>query len=143
MKVYFLNALHLEEIAEGRWRLIRPFYALVIDESGHTEIMVPQGMETDLCSVPRVPFAYWLFAGKGNRAGVLHDGLYRGEAICRNGGVRVVPSRETADKILLAALSACGVGWLSRRWMWLGVRLGGKAAWGDNNNAGMGFDTVG
>ena len=90
-------------------------------------IMVPAGTLTDLASVPQilhnVPFLDPV--GRSRRPAVLHDFLYRGGSfVCGRRPVRV-----EADGILHRALIAEGCS----RWVasifWLGVRLGGWAAW--------------
>jgi len=40
-------------------------------------IIVPAGFQTDLASVPRLPFTYAFFGGRAHREAVLHDYLYR------------------------------------------------------------------
>ncbi len=90
-------------------------------------ITVPAGTLTDLASVPQilhsVPFLDPV--GRSRRPAVLHDFLYRGGFFrC---GRR--PSRSEADGILRRALIREGCS----RWVasifWLGVRIGGWAAW--------------
>lgn len=83
------------------------------------EIIVPIGFETDFASVPRLPLAYLIVGGRGARAAVIHDWLYK---------LRKT-SRKMADEIFAEALKASGynsfVVWL----MYAGVRIGGGAYW--------------
>jgi len=129
MRVEFLNDLLMRELPEGTFELHTPFYCAVVNDDGSViEVIVPRGFTTDLCSVPRAPFAYLLFGGVGNKAGVLHDALYspygevRVEEMQSRRNIEV--TREWADAVLYAALKACGVGWQAW-WMYKGVRLFG------------------
>jgi hypothetical protein len=131
MKVAFLNHLDMREIHEGIFQLINPFYVgILLDDGKEVEVIIPEGFTTDLCSVPRIPFAYLLFGGKGNRAGVLHDALYSPwteiKVLDKETRERLDYDREWADTVLYFALETCGVGELSRRAMYTGVRIGGE-----------------
>ena len=44
-------------------------------------IQVPAGFYTDFASVPRLPIAFALFGDKAHREGVIHDYLFRKDAI--------------------------------------------------------------
>ncbi len=102
----------------GRWKLITPltYYS---DRFGF--VVVPEGFETDLASVPR--FAYYgLFGNVAHKAAVVHDFLITEYPESR---------RADADAEFLSAMSCSGVPpW--RRWpMYLAVRaysiLSGKS----------------
>ncbi len=95
----------------------RPMYQLHEDfvyfsDLLQRDVVVPKGYLTDFASVPRVPLAWWLTGGHGNRAAVIHDYL------C--GTI----DRATADKVFREALATSGTpGW--RTWvMYVGVRIG-------------------
>lgn len=91
----------------GRWRLTEP---LVYYSDGFGMVVVPEGFETDLASVPR--FAYYaLFGNVAHKAAVVHDWL-----------IEECATREAADKEFMAAMPATGVPpW--RRWpMYAAVR---------------------
>ena len=81
--------------------------------------MVPAGFQTDLASVPRIPFIYDALGSTANEAAVLHDYLYS----------RHVVDRKTADAIFLEAAKSTGVPWWRRYAMWAGIRLFGGAHW--------------
>lgn len=85
-------------------------------------VTVPTGFETDLASVPRLPFIYTLWGGKAHREGVLHDYLYRKDA------VPGVPRRD-ADRVFLEAMELRGKPRRVRYPMYLGVRIGGWTAY--------------
>jgi hypothetical protein len=130
MKVEFLNSLDVRELPHGFKQLLNPFYAkITLDEGGAVEVIIPEGFTTDYCSVPRIPFAYLLFGGMANEAGVLHDALYSPwpGIIVANMHTReaVEVTREWADSVLYFALETCGVGWFARRMMYTGVKLAG------------------
>lgn len=119
----FLYPLRLERVedvsADGRgtWRLLDTVVFLSAERG---RIVVPAGFVTDLASVPRLPITYFLAGGLAHAAAVVHDWLYTSHEL----------TRAQADAVFREAAQACGVGaW--RAWiMWLGVRVGGWAAWG-------------
>jgi len=129
MKVEYLDQLSVTEIADGAWRLNTVFRAIVQDGSHRYLITIPPGFVTDFCSVPHIPFAYLLFGGIGNKAGLVHDALYSDW-----GGITVVDieleleylyDRGWADNVLAAGLEACSVGWFKRGSMYAAVRTFG------------------
>ena len=114
MKVVFLNRPALEPIDGDRWRLFSPF-AVSIDG---TYYEVPGGFQSDLDSVPRLPFAYWLAKGRARLSAILHDWLYSIKA-----------PRKWADEVLYAAMEAEGVKQPFRSMIYAGVRAGGWYAY--------------
>ena len=113
----FTTTLRVEEV-EGRddsWRLIEPLVY-----HGHSDVfIVPADFVTDFGSVPR--YLRWLVPayGRGKKAYVLHDYLYRSGEV----------PRDDADGIMRRVMrelrSTKPVRWMA----WLGVRVGGGAAW--------------
>jgi hypothetical protein len=116
----FLTPLDIREKDEfeGTFELLAPL--VYISDLLDDVITVPAGFITDFASVPRLPFAYLVVGGKGNKAAVVHDWLY-------SGGLTV--TREQADKVFAEALAASGYGALVRGLMYSGVRLGGASHW--------------
>lgn len=117
MTARYLSPLRLESVAPGskHWRVMAPF---VYDSDVlNRRITVPEGFETDLGTVPRLPFAYLLFGGASNEAAVVHDFLYSGQAP----GV----TRSQADEVFAEAMKAEGVATWRRGPMWAGVRAVG------------------
>lgn len=115
IRAQFLSTLQVEQIDEKNWRLLNPlrYYSAILDR----EVVVPAGFVSDFASVPRLPFLYWLAAGKFQAAAVLHDWFYRTDT--------EDITRATADALLAEAMQALGY-WKIRAWfVWLGVRLGG------------------
>lgn len=115
---FFLTPLCVEQIAEGKWRL---HDELAFNSRHIGYVFVPVGFETDFASVPRLPVAYLLAGGIGDKAAVIHDYLYR-----------TVPhpcSRKLADEVFHDALISSGVAGWRAYLMWLAVRLGGASSW--------------
>lgn len=118
----FLSALVLERLCDtsadgrGTWRLRR---SLVYLSPLAGVVRVPCGFVTDLASVPRLPFVFFLLSGYGHAAAVVHDWLYTEKPM----------DRETCDRVFSEALQACGVpAW--RAWLMLrGVRAFGRSNW--------------
>lgn len=106
----FLTDLDVRRIDDDRWVLTAPLvYRSVVAAQ---TITVPAGFGTDFASVPRVPLAYWLCGGIGERAAVVHDYLYRSGSL----------PREICDAVYREAMLIDGVA----RWrvylMWAMVR---------------------
>ena len=115
----FLDPLVLEEVDACRWQLV---HELRYDSAIlGARVCVPVGRLTDLASVPRLPFAYWLTGDTGRKAGVIHDEVYHWHM----GGA----SRAMADAIFHEALLAEGIVPWRAALMYAGVRLGGWASW--------------
>jgi len=125
----FLTRLAVEQVEDtaeegrGTWRLLSP---LVYQSDLLGDILtVPVGTTTDFASVPRVPFAFWFLADRGNEAATLHDWLYTPDA----NGNHPVKDRAIADAILKEACLAQGCpSWVAYS-LWAGVRIGGESHW--------------
>lgn len=102
---------------DGKW-IVTVDLVYQSDAAART-ITVPAGFQTDLASVPRLPFVYLLCGDCAREAAVVHDYLYTTRPVCR----------ATADAVLREASQVTGVpAW--RRWlMWVGVRIGGARHW--------------
>ena len=111
------SQLRVEAIDDTHWRLLDTF--TYDSEVAGARITVPAGFVTDFASVPRLPFVFLLTGDTAHMAAVIHDFLYT---------TKLFP-RETADAVFYEAMRSTGVPrW--RAWtMWLGVRVGGQAAW--------------
>lgn len=100
---------------------------LVYRHNKYGEITVKAGFETDFASVP----GYVLLPGLVPRVGkvkwssVVHDWIYRGHEFDRF-------NRKQADKIFLDAAIECGMDVWRAYIAYLGVRVGGWAAWKAN-----------
>ena len=98
----FLTSLELKQESEDddertEWSLLSDL-VYESDLLGKT-VTVPRGFRTDLASVPRLPLAYWVAGGTGNRAAVVHDYLVRTFHL----------DRPLADSVFKEALLASGV----------------------------------
>jgi len=119
MKSYFQTELDIglkPKCGDGIWVLQKPlvYYSNLLK----TQIAIPAGFETDLASVPRMPFVYLLWGGKAHREGVLHDYLYRCDS-------NPIISFTKANSVFLEAMKSRGKP-LRVRWpMFLGVAVGG------------------
>lgn len=123
------NTPILEMLGGGWWRLAQPG-GLVYTTNAGLEILVPEGFVTDLASVPR---GFWNLlppAGDYAPAAVVHDYLYRNQQVA---GTAL--SRGEADGIMLEAMDALGVGWLSRYMIWIALRAAGGVAWDECTRA--------
>ncbi len=92
------------------------------------EIAVPQGMLTDLSSVPRLARPIIDRVGPHLEASIVHDFLYIAWQSLQARGVRE-EDREFADKLLRVAMEAAGVGTLNRFLIYNAVRVGGAGAY--------------
>lgn len=111
--VEFLTELSLVVLNDSSFRLKEDFYVNV----KCNELVIPEGFETDLASVPRLPIVYLTMGSTGHKAAVLHDWLY---------ATNMFP-REECDSIFYEALLECGLNKIHAYTMFLGVRAGGGA----------------
>jgi hypothetical protein len=106
----------------GTWSLTRRF-GYRSDLLG-AEVWVPRGFVTDFASVPRIPVAFLLAGNSAQEAAVVHDWLYTAHRV---GKLKV--TREMADGVFReAALASDVAGWRAGL-MYLGVMIGGSAAY--------------
>ena len=119
MRSHFITELYVE-LKPGRddeiWVVTKPL--IYNSELLNCQIIVPVGFETDLSSVPRIPFVFWFWGGRAHREGVLHDYLYRSNS---NPNV----SFSKANRVFLEAMKSRGKPWNVRYPMYYGVCLGG------------------
>lgn len=101
-----------------RWTLLEEFdFASKVLER---IVRVPAGFETDFASIPRVLWNLLPPTGRYGKAAVIHDYLYR---------TRGQATRGDADRVLLEAMDALGVGRLTRWTIYSGVRIGGHGSY--------------
>lgn len=101
---------------DNKFRLTSPF---LVSIDGKETIKVPEGFETDLASVPRVPVVYLTVGNIGHKAAVLHDWLYATNYF----------NRAKCDLLFYHALRESGIGYFNAQAMYLGVRVGGNGAY--------------
>lgn len=106
----------LKPSGEGIWILESPlvYYSSLLEIA----IEVPIGFETDLSSVPRLPFVYWFWGARAHREGVLHDYLFRIDS-------EPIVSFMMANRIFLEAQKSRGKSLFVKYPMFGGVVLGG------------------
>ena len=118
MKVMFKEShpLILRPGREGeKWVVVKDWQVVVKSGTKLETITIPAGFRTDLASVPRLPFAYWLTGGTANRPAVLHDYI-----------IYKRPWGEAAD-IFLAAMKAEEIGYVHRYSMYWAVKAHGMS----------------
>ena len=82
------------------------------------EIYIPDGLQTDFASVPRVPIIYERFGNKAHREAVLHDYSFRIDS-------DPVVSFMVANGLFLEAMECRGKSFDVRYGMYAGVVIGG------------------
>ncbi|MEQ1861883.1 MAG: DUF1353 domain-containing protein [Chthoniobacteraceae bacterium] len=119
--------IRVEDNGDGTFTLLdRVDY---FDPGAGLYITVPAGFVTDYASVPGPLQSFAGKIGRQNRAAILHDWLYHTRGIPRLGAIPDTLTRAECDRIFRDVMKADGVSWRLRWRMWLGVRLGGWAAW--------------
>jgi len=124
-----------EDLYDGEhWQLNEEFdYEIGVKGSGKT-IHVPKGYITDFASVPKIFWNIFPPTGKYGKAAVIHDYLYSHNGIFSykdKDGIwqTEILNRQECDAEFAVAMIALRVGWLTRRLMYRGVRVGGGWTW--------------
>jgi Protein of unknown function (DUF1353) len=108
------SEVRVKELEGSDWELLR-----ILEYKGNRDhYEVPEGLETDFASVPRVFVWFLPRYGRYTKAAILHDYLWR----------EAVPAGELtlaeADGIFRRAMWELGVPFLRRWMMWGAVRVG-------------------
>lgn len=119
-QVDFVTQLSLTVLMDNSFRLAADFFVSLEGEL----LCIPEGFETDLASVPRIPLVYLAVGGRGHKAAVLHDWLYESSMF----------PRLVCDQYFYHALRESGVNAIYARAMYAGVRAGGAAYYEANLN---------
>jgi hypothetical protein len=118
----FKTPLVVTPMPDGkRWKIHEAFD---YETDAGTVIEIPAGETTDFASIPRFLWPILPPTGRYTRAAVVHDHLYREHRLGHKHY-----SRAYADAVFMEGMRDCGCGWLVCYTIWLGVRLGGWAAW--------------
>lgn len=126
----FLTALDIKALPDpNMWSVDAP---LIWFDERHGKITVPAGEMTDLASIPRLFQNILNVNGYARRPAVLHDFLYR---YSRTDAGKVL-TRSECDGIFLTALEIEGSGAVERHALWIGVRMGGWAPYGNYRKLG-------
>ncbi len=77
MKVYYPLPLVTSQVTE-RWHMVEGGFDTIVTEPRKKDVVIhtPHGFLTNFASVPRMPFAYLLAGGRGNKPAASHDYLY-------------------------------------------------------------------
>lgn len=110
----FTTPLLLEYLDGRQFRLIAGF-VYITELVRECSVYVPAGFVTDFASIPRALWNLFPPMGRYGKAAVVHDFLYRCTDV----------DRATCDRVFLEAMETLGVGWFTRRTMWLAVRAFG------------------
>lgn len=100
--------------------LVAQDFSYVTDAGVRVDIKA--GLKTDLASTPRLVWNIYPPFGLYTGAAIVHDDLY----------TRQMYDRKTDDGILLEAMKAEGVSWITRHIIWSQVRLWGWVAWNEH-----------
>ena len=124
-----LIAQQLDDGDGRHWRIYHTFTYRIGEANGTAYVRVPKGFVTDFASIPRGLWNLWPPAsGKYAKAAVVHDVLYRRGYVESDQHRRYV-TRSEADAIFKEAMGVSECGWFTTNAIYLGVRLGGSAAW--------------
>src|SRR6267142_216037 len=121
--VRFENALDVRFIDGHNWRVDEDFYYYTdVHLSGYIsdQVVVLRGFTTDFASIPRLLWNILPPIGSYGKAAVVHDCLYRTKGLA---------TRAEADRVLLEAMKASGVDWLTRWVIYVGVRVDGSTSY--------------
>lgn len=123
---HFPNVLGLLYTPELKEEFILLWDFIYCDEN--IRLTCPEGMRTDLASIPRL--MRWLFKGhnKNTYAAVPHDFLYRCGGVFLMDGKEVRLTRKQCDKLFYRALLHAGVPKWKAKAMYMGVRIGGRSS---------------
>lgn len=115
----FLSYLVLKDITDSIWELHE---SLIYESDILGRIEVPEGFQTDLASVPRVPIVYEQWGNRAHYEAVLHDLLYRIDSVPQ-------ATFAQANSVFLEAMNVRGKSWNIRYPMYWGVCLGGHSSY--------------
>lgn len=126
-----IGPVQLEAIPCGdNWTLHDNLKVTWVDLDGDQEVEFLAGMETDLASIPRLLWRVIPPFRSIKRPAVFHDALYHYRPFLLAGdGVMRRVDRGKADKLLYVAMRAEKLTKEVANEVYLGVRIGGGAAW--------------
>ncbi|PZX12264.1 uncharacterized protein DUF1353 [Palleronia aestuarii] len=119
-----LNTVRKRLGEDGDYILQHDFDCRIVIDGEERVLTAPRGLITDLTSVP-IPFR--IFVGRVGpwlEAAILHDYLYVAWRFVEGRGVRP-RDRLFADRVMLLAMEAAGVGFVRRHAIYLSLRLFG------------------
>ena len=114
----FKSALIVQVPLDGGDRkLIEPLR--YFSDYANVQLVALKGMTTDYGSIPKILHSVLSPTGKPTYAYVIHDMLYQDG----------IYTKKVSDKILDEAMKVLGTGWLIRKTVMTGLRVGGWVAW--------------
>jgi hypothetical protein len=126
----FRTKLFFEDDAGLPYTLIAPL--VYQSDVLKRDVIVPEGFETDLASIPR---GLWNILPKSagyDKAAVIHDYLYAMNGV----------TRKQADDVLYEAMGVLNVNGAKKRLVYWGVRVGGGPAWDGHRKKDPHVETV-
>ena len=123
-----LNTVRNRLGEDGDYILQHDFDCCVTVDGEARVLTAPRGLITDLTSVPVL---FRIFVGRVGpwlEAAILHDYLYVAWQLVPGRGVRA-RDRLFADRVMLLAMEAAGVGWVRRHMIYGALRLFGSRAY--------------
>lgn len=124
----FNDCLNAKEIGEFQGRTVHRLNTSLIWTHEGKRVEIPADFETDLASVPRVPIAYLCWGDRAHREAVLHDYLYRQNALISVDLTFYRPDKEEADWLFREAMIGQGVSWAIYHPMYIAVRTAGGSS---------------
>ncbi len=121
MKAAFITDLVAKLVKDGTeelWELVQPL--TFRSNELKCQFTVPVGFRTNFCSVPRLPFVYWMLGNRARRAGTCHDYIY---------SVKLF-SRRDCDLMLREMVQLCGANKDEAQQFYLAVRAAGGSHYG-------------
>lgn len=127
MKFEHLDEIHTQTIGDNLWLITQEYNAFCEHENKPLLIKINVGFKTDFCTVPRLPFVYFILGNLGKAAGLIHDALYSNfdgiHVYYQETGEPHSYNRRWADKMFLNALIHLGMPWWQCHLMYRAVRI--------------------
>lgn len=123
-----IDSVQRREGDDADYIVARPYTVRFKLDGRDREITVPQGLVTDLASVPRIAWSVVNRVGPHLEASIVHDFLYIAWQSSPERGARDA-DREFADKLFLAGMAAAKVGALDKALIYNTVRTFGGGAY--------------
>lgn len=123
-----IEAVQRREGADADYIVSRPYTVRFRYGDAGREVTVPEGMVTDLASVPWLARIFVGRVGPHVEAAIVHDFLYIAWQDMADHGARP-EDRKFADRLMRAAMAAADVGVLKRWLIYITVRIFGGGAY--------------
>ena len=127
-----VEALQLRTGEDADYIVSRPYKVEFKLDGTVREITVPEGMLTDLASIPWFARIFIGRVGPHLEASIVHDFLYIAWQDLPGQGANSA-DRKFADRLLLAGMQAAEVSWWKQAIVYLAVRFFGSSAYVEEN----------